>query len=82
MVESLENKINIEILKVDGNEKITEIIIRGEEKYKSKGIIIHCSDNCQLNYEKFCNEIKDYKLDNLKIYLKERKIIYNEIDFI
>lgn len=82
MVESLDNKINIEVLKINENEKAIEIIIRGENQYKSKGIIIHCTDNGNLDYEKLCYEIKDYKLDDLKKYLNEKKIIYNEINFI
>ena len=31
MVESLDNKINIEVLKINENEKAIEIIIRGEK---------------------------------------------------
>lgn len=56
MVESLEDKVNIEILKVDNN--LIEIIIRGEQKNKNIGIIIDSIINKQLNYEKYIKILK------------------------
>ena len=59
MVESLEDKVNIEILKVDNN--LIEIIIRGEQKNKNIGIIIDSIINKQLNYEKITSCSKEIK---------------------
>ena len=35
MVENFKEKINIELIKFDNNEEISEIIIRGEESQKN-----------------------------------------------
>ena len=80
MVESLEDKVNIEILKVDNN--LIEIIIRGEQKNKNIGIIIDSIINKQLNYEKIYKDIKDCKLEEIEKYLKENDIEYKNVDFI
>lgn len=80
MVESLEDKVNIEILKVDNN--LIEIIIRGEQKNKNIGIIIDSIINKQLNYEKIYQYIKDCKLEEIEKYLKENDIEYKNVDFI
>ncbi len=80
MVESLEDKVNIEILKVDNN--LIEIIIRGEQKNKNIGIIIDSIINKQLNYEKIYQDIKDCKLEEIEKYLKENDIEYKNVDFI
>lgn len=80
MVESLEDKVNIEILKVDNN--FIEIIIRGEQKNKNIGIIIDSIINKQLNYEKIYQDIKDCKLEEIEKYLKENDIEYKNVDFI
>ena len=72
MVESLEDKVNIEILKVDNN--FIEIIIRGEQKNKNIGIIIDSIINKQLNYEKIYQDIKDCKLEEIEKYLKENDV--------
>ena len=80
MVESLEDKVNIEILKVDNN--LIEIIIRGEQKNKNIGIIIDFIINKQLNYEKIYQDIKDCKLEEIEKYLKENDIEYKNVDFI
>lgn len=78
MVESLENKVNIEILKID--DIVTEIIIRGEEINKSIGIIIDCI--IYLNYENICENIKNLRLEEVKKYLKEKNIEYKSVEFI
>lgn len=80
MVESLEDKVNIEILKVDNN--LIEIIIRGEQKNKNIGIIIDSIINKQLNYEKIYQDIKDCKLEEIEKYLKENNIEYKNVEFI
>ena len=80
MVESLEDKVNIEILKVDNN--LIEIILRGEQKNKNIGIIIDSIINKQLNYEKIYQDIKDCKLEEIEKYLKENDIEYKNVDFI
>lgn len=80
IVESLEDKVNIEILKVDNN--LIEIIIRGEQKNKNIGIIIDSIINKQLNYEKIYQDIKDCKLEEIEKYLKENDIEYKNVDFI
>ena len=80
MVESLEDKVNIEILKVDNN--LIEIIIRGEQKNKNIGIIIDSIINKQLKCEKIYQDIKDCKLEEIEKYLKENDIEYKNVDFI
>jgi len=80
MVESLEDKVNIEILKVDNN--LIEIIIRGEQKNKNIGIIIKYFINNYLNYEKIYKDIKDFKLEEIEKYLKENNIEYKNVYFI
>lgn len=79
MVESLEGKVNIEILKTDNS--LIEIIIRGEQSNKNIGIIIN-SINKQLSYEKICQDIKDFKLEEVEKYLKENNIEYKNVDFV
>jgi len=83
MVESLENSINIEVLKINGNSSnIIDVIIRGELCNKDKGIIIHSIDNPKVNYKQICEDIKSYKLNDVKNYLLKKNINFNNIDFI
>lgn len=78
MVESLENKVNIEILKID--DIVTEIIIRGEWVNKSIGISIDCI--IYKNYENIYENIKNLRLEEVKKYLKEENIEYKKVEFI
>lgn len=80
MVESLEDKVNIEILKVDNN--LIEFIIRGEQKNKNIGIIIDSIINKQLNCKKIYQDIKDCKIEEIEKYLKENNIEYRKGEFI
>ncbi len=82
MLESFDNKINMEILKYNDKENLFEIIIRGETNRKNSGIIIHFENNEQLEYKKFLKEISDLKLNEVEQYLLKNKIEYNKIQFI
>lgn len=82
MIETFKEKINIELIKFDNNEEISEIIIRGEESQKNKGIIIHYVDNKAVDYKKICEDIKNYKLQEVQNYLSQNGILYNMVDFI
>ena len=82
MIENFEEKINIELLKFNNSGEISEIIIRGEESHKNKGIIIHYIDNKNVDYKKICEDIKNYKLQDVQNYLTKNGVIYNIVDFL
>ncbi len=82
MVGTFKEKINIELIKFDNNEEISEIIIRGEESQKNKGIILHYVDNKDVDYKKICEDIKNYKLKEVQNYLDQNVLVYNMVDFV
>ena len=82
MVETFKEKINIQLIKFDNNEEILEILIRGEENQKNKGIIIHYVDNKGVDYKKICEDIKNCKLQEAQNYLSQNRIVYTMVDFI
>ena len=56
-------------------------IIRGEESQKNKGIIIHYVDNKGVDYKKICEDIENYKLQEVQNYLSKDGILYKVVDF-
>lgn len=76
MLDFKTDRINYEILSFD--EKV-ELLIRGEEEVKNKGIII--TDKSIDELKKIIAIIEDFNYSKLISYLKENGIYYNEIDF-
>ena len=76
MLDFKKDKINYEIF--FQNEKV-ELVIRGEETVKNKGVSIKGKSNDELN--KIIASIEEFNYSELISYLKENDILYTEIEF-
>lgn len=76
MLDFRKDKINYEILLYNGK---IELIIRGEESVKNRGIAIKNKSNNELN--KILASIEEFNYSEVIAYLKENDISYSEIEF-
>ena len=79
MVEFLKEKINIEIFEMENG--VTEIIIRGEEKYKNYGFKVNVTEE-SLNVKDFIKSIENMTYKKVKSFLEENGINYNNCKFL
>lgn len=77
MINSIENKINYQLLKT--NEKY-EIIIRAEKNNEKEGLSIANMDINVLN--SIIDNVKDFTYLEVIKYLENNKIPYNKVQFI